>query len=146
VYTAKDLKKIKELPLNTDGWGITNNGKELIVTDGSNNLYFYEPGTFRLLRIQSVTADGVPTGALNELEYINGYIYANQYEYPYIFKIDPATGQITARIDLTDIVNRIKAKLPTANVLNGIAYNPQTKKLYVTGKWWPELYEINVAL
>lgn len=146
VYTAKDLKKIKELPLNTDGWGITNNGKELIVTDGSSNLYFYETGTFKLLRIQSVTADATPTAGLNELEYINGFIYANQYENPYVFKIDEGTGQIVGRIDLSDIVNRIKAKAPYANVLNGIAYNQETKKLYVTGKWWPELYEINVAL
>ena len=146
VYTAKDLKKIKELPLNTDGWGLTNNGKELIATDGSSNLYFYEPGTFRLLRVQSVVADGTPIAGLNEMEYINGFIYANQYQQPYIFKINPESGEIVGRLDLSDVVNRLKVKAPGADVLNGIAYNPDTKKLYITGKWWPELYEINVAL
>lgn len=146
VYTAKDLKKINELPLNTEGWGLTNNGKELIATDGSSNLYFYEPRTFRLLRVQGVTADATPIAGLNELEYINGFIYANQYQQPYIYKISPETGEIVGRFDLTDIVNRLKAKAPWADVLNGIAYNPETKKLYITGKWWPELYEINAAL
>lgn len=145
VYTAKDFKKIKELPINTEGWGITNNGKELIVTDGSSNLYFYEPGTFRLLRVQGVTMDGVPTAALNELEYINGFIYANQYETPYLFKIDQVTGEIVARVDLTEINNRIRAKAPYANVLNGIAYHRESNKIYVTGKWWPELYEISFS-
>ncbi len=146
VYSANDFKKIKEIPLNTEGWGITNDGKNLIVTDGSSNLYFYEPSTFRLLRTQSVTEDGTPVPNLNELEYINGFIYANQYEYNYILKIDPASGQVVAKMDLTDLANRALAKNPGANVLNGIAYNPDTKKVYVTGKLWPELYEIQFNL
>lgn len=143
VYAAKDFKKIKEFPLSTEGWGLTNDGKNLIVTDGSNNLYFYEPSTFRLLRTQSVTEDGMPSVNLNELEYINGFIYANQYQYPYIFKIDPNSGQILAKLDLSDLANRIKAKYPKADVLNGIAYHPGLKKIYVTGKLWPELFEID---
>ncbi len=144
VYTAADFKKIQEFPLPTEGWGITNNGKELIVTDGSNNLYFYDPATFRLLRTQGVTEDGSPSMNLNELEFINGYVYANQYSISnYIFKIDPASGQVVGKIDLTDLKNRIEAKYPAAEEVNGIAYNPQTKKIYVTGKYWPELYEIN---
>ncbi len=144
VYTATDFKKIKEFELNTEGWGITNDGKNLIATDGSNNLYFYDPATFRLLQTQGVTEDGAPAVNLNELEYINGYIYANQYSISnYIFKIDPESGHVVAKLDLTDLTNRVKSKRPQADVLNGIAYNPQTKKIYVTGKWWPELYEID---
>lgn len=143
VYTAKDFKKIKEFPINTEGWGITNNGKELIVTDGSSNLYFYEPSTFRLLRTQGVTEDGSPALNLNELEYINGYIYANQWQYPYILKIDPNSGHVVGKIDLTQLAQRAKAANPKEQFLNGIAYNPETKKLYVTGKYWPELYEIS---
>jgi len=143
VYTAKDFKKITEYPISTEGWGITNNGKELIVTDGSSNLYFYDPATFRLLRTQGVTEDGSPVIQLNELEYINDFIYANQYQYPYILKIDPNNGHVVGKLDLTELTQRVKAKYPQADVLNGIAFNPETKKVYVTGKLWPEIYEIN---
>ena len=142
VYTAKDFKKIKELRLNPEGWGLTNDGKNLIASDGSNNLYFYEPQTFRLLRVQAVTENEVPAVNINELEYINGFVYANQWQYNYILKIDPANGQVVAKMDLTELVKKIKIKDPHAQELNGIAYNPQTKKVYVTGKYWPELYEI----
>ena len=147
VYTAKDLQKVKELPLNTDGWGLTNDGKSLIVSDGSSNLYFYEPSTFRLLRTQGVTMDEMPISMLNELQYINGYIYANLWQTPYIVKIDPNSGQVLARLDFTNLVQRVQAKIPQHNTgneatLNGIAYNPETKKIYITGKLWPELYEV----
>ena len=142
VYDPITFKKIKELPLSTEGWGITNDGKNLIVSDGSSNLYFYDPSDFRLLHTQGVTEGGSPAINLNELEYINGYIYANQYEYNYILKIDPASGQVVAKMDLSELVNRVRSKDPQINVLNGIAYDSATKKIYVTGKWWPELYEI----
>ena len=142
VYTAKDFKKIKELRLNPEGWGMTNDGKNIIASDGSNNLYFYEPQTFRLLRVQAVTENEAPAVNINELEYINGFVYANQWQYNYILKIDPSNGQVVAKMDLTELVNKVKAKDPHAAELNGIAYNPQTKKVYVTGKYWPELYEI----
>jgi glutaminyl-peptide cyclotransferase len=142
VYDPKTLKKLKEFPLSTEGWGLTNDGKNLIVSDGSSNLYFYDPSTFRLLRTQGITENGAPAINLNELEYIKGYVYANQYEYNYILKIDPASGQVVAKIDLSDLVQRVRSKEPKINVLNGIAYDSATKKIYVTGKWWPELYEI----
>ena len=144
VYSAGDLKKIKEFPINTEGWGITHNGKELIVSDGSANLYYYEPSTFRLLRAQGVTEDGSPAVNLNELEFINGYVYANQWQYNYILKIDPNSGQVVGKMDLSELHNRAKAKNPSADVLNGIAYNEQAKKLYVTGKNWPEIYELQI--
>jgi len=142
VYTLKDFKKIKEFPLNTDGWGLTTDGKELIVSDGGSDLYFYDPPTFRLLRTQSVTEAGNLSYNLNELEYIDGYIYANQYQAPYIFKIDPANGQVVGKADLTNMWDRIKRVDPEADVPNGIAYDSTTKKIYITGKLWPELYEI----
>jgi glutaminyl-peptide cyclotransferase len=146
VYDARTFTKLKELPINTEGWGITNNGKELIVSDGSSNLYFYEPGTFRLLRTQMVTENGSPAVNLNELEYINGYVYANQWQYNYILKIDPASGQVVSKMDFTDLVKKVHAEKPDENYFNGIAYNPATKKLYVTGKNWPHLYEVAVSL
>lgn len=141
VYT-KDFKKVKELNINTEGWGITNNGTQLIVSDGSSNLYFYDPVTFRLLRTQSVTENGSPAVNLNELEYIDGYVYANQWQYNDIVKIDPESGQIIAKLDLTEIVNRVRSQTPGAEFLNGIAYHPETKKIYITGKLWPQLFEV----
>lgn len=144
-YTLKDFKKVKEFPINTEGWGITTDGKELIVSDGTSNLYYYEPSTFRLLRTQSVTEGGSLAFNLNELEYIDGYIYANQWQQPYIFKIEPSSGQIKGKADLNEIWKRVKSKDPHADVPNGIAYDTSSKKIFVTGKLWPELYEIQFA-
>ena len=145
VYTLKDFKKIKEYKIDTDGWGLTNDGKNLIVSTGGSDLYFYEPSAFKLLKIQTVTDAGSPTHDLNELEYINGFIYANQYHESYIFKIDPSTGKIVAKADLTGVLNMATAINPNAEVLNGIAYDQATKKIYVTGKFWPRLYEVQFS-
>lgn len=142
VYTLADFKKIKEFDISTEGWGITTNGKELIVSDGSSNLYFYEPATFRLLHTQAVTQNGDLSYNLNELEYIDNFIYANQWQQPYILKINPNSGQIVGRIDVTSIWDRVKQIDPMADVPNGIAYDAVSKKIYITGKLWPELYEV----
>jgi glutaminyl-peptide cyclotransferase len=143
-WSLKDFKKLKEFTINTEGWGITNDGKSLIVTDGGSNLYFYDPSTFRLLRTQGVTDGGNLAFNLNEIEYADGFIYANQWQYPYILKIDQ-NGQVVAKSDLTEVWNRVKAKDPASDVPNGIAYDTATKKMYVTGKRWPELYEIQFS-
>lgn len=145
VYTLKDFKKVKEFPIATEGWGITTNGKELIVSDGSANLYYYDPSTFQLLKSQMVTESGSPSHNLNELEYIDGFIYSNQWQYPYILKIDPTTGKVVAKADLTEVRKLVLAKDPNADYLNGIAYDAATKKVYVTGKLWPDLYEIQFS-
>jgi glutamine cyclotransferase len=146
IYSLKDFKKLKEFTFAAaEGWGMTTDGKEIIASDGTSNLYYYEPGSFRLLRTQSVTEAGSLAYNLNELEYIDGYIYANQWQAPYILKIDPSSGAIIAKADLKDVWNRVKAKDPLADVPNGIAYDPATKKMYVTGKRWPELYEIQLS-
>lgn len=144
-YTLNDFKKVKEFRIDTEGWGITHNGQELIVSDGTSNLYYYNPSNFQLLRTQSITEAGNLSYNLNELEYIDGFIYANQWQYPYIFKIDPGSGSIVGKIDLTDIWNRVKAREPQADVPNGIAYDSAAKKIYITGKKWPELYEIELS-
>lgn len=144
VYTLPDLKKVKEFSISTEGWGITHNGQELIVSDGSSNLYFYEPATFRLLRSQSITQDGELVNNINELEFIDGSIYANQWQYPYILKINPETGIIDGIVNLSMIWDKLKRNHPQAanDVPNGIAYDAATKKIYITGKNWPELYEV----
>jgi len=142
VYTMKDFRKVKELPLNTDGWGITTDGTNLIVSDGGSDLYFYEPSSFKLVKKITVTDGGSPAYNINELEFINGYVYANQWQLPYLMKIDPNTAQVVAKADLTEIWRRIKDKDPHADVPNGIAYDSSSKKIYITGKKWPELYEV----
>jgi glutaminyl-peptide cyclotransferase len=139
-YTVNDMKKVREFAIATEGWGLTNNGKELIVSDGSSNLYYYEPATFRLLRTQSVTMDEMPMSNLNELEFINGYLYANRWQTPYILKIEPSSGVVQARLDFSDLVSRVQAKIPgrdtgTDATLNGIAYNDSTNKIYITATW-----------
>ena len=144
-WSLKDFKKLKEFTINTEGWGITNDGKNLIVTDGGSNLYFYESSTFRLLRTLGVTDGGNLAFNLNEIEYADGFIYANQWQYPYILKIDQNTAQVVAKSDLTEVWNRVKAKDAASDVPNGIAYDTATKKMYVTGKRWPELYEIQFS-
>lgn len=145
VYTLKDFKKIKEYKINTEGWGITNDGVNLIVSTGSGDLYFYEPSTFKLLTKSTIFEGSNPTINLNELEYIDGYVYANQWLYPYILKIDTKAAKVVAKYDLTDMWKRIKQKDPGADVPNGIAYDEATKKIYVTGKLWPDLYEIKLG-
>lgn len=146
MYSLNDFKKIGEFKFAADqGWGMTTDGKSIIATDGSSRLYYYEPGTFRLLKTQDVTEGGNLSYNLNEPEYINGYIYANQWEAPYVLKINPATGEIVAKADLTSMWERIKTMDPKADVPNGIAYDSATKKIYITGKWWPELYEIQLG-
>lgn len=144
-YTLKDFKKVKEFKIGTQGWGITTNGQELIVSDGTSNLYYYNPSTFQLLRSQSITEGGSLSYNLNELEYIDGFVYANQWQQPYILKIDPGSGTIVGKIDLSNVWSRVKAKDPQADVPNGIAYDTASKKIYITGKKWPELYEIQLG-
>lgn len=145
VYTLKDLKKVKEYDIATEGWGITNDGQKLIVSTGSGMLYYYEPSTFKLLSKNSIIEGSGSTYNLNELEYIDGYVYANQYVKPYILKIDLSLGKVIAKYDLNDMWERIQAKKPDADVPNGIAYDEITKKIYVTGKYWPEMYEIQLG-
>ena len=108
-------------------------------------MYYYDPSTFKLLKTQDVTEAGSLSYNLNELEFIDGFIYANQYQAAYIFKIDPATGAIVAKADLSKLWNRVKNINPEVDVPNGIAWDPATKKMYITGKWWPELYEVQFS-
>ncbi|HEX5651532.1 MAG TPA: glutaminyl-peptide cyclotransferase [Chitinophagaceae bacterium] len=142
MYSLKDFKKLKEFMIPTEGWGITTDGKELIVSDGTSNLNYYEPGSFRPLRTVSITEGGSLVNNVNELEFINGYIYANKYQSDYILKIDPVTGIVVGKADLSNLADQLRARYPGIDVLNGIAYDAASNKIYITGKWWPELYEI----
>lgn len=146
VYDAKTLKKLQEFPLKTEGWGITNDGTNLIVSDGSSNLYFLDPNTFATAKIVSVTDNSGAISDLNELEYINGAVFANKWETNYIYKIDPSNGKVLGRADLTGLLGQYAKDFSTEGksdaVLNGIAYDSVNKKTYITGKLWPKLFEV----
>lgn len=145
VYSVKDFKKIKELPFSGEGWGLTHDSTSLIATNGSNNLYYYEPGTFKLLKKVEVNENNTPAVNLNELEYVNGFIYANQWQMNYILKIDPKDGNVVAKMDLSSLNDQEKVSNPNLREFNGIAYNPETKKFYVTGKNWSKIYQLQFS-
>ena len=133
------LKKTFHYP--TEGWGMTTDGTDLIMSDGSAALIFLDPKTLHQKRYVIVSDDKSEIGFLNELEYVDGEIYANIWKKSLIAKISPKTGKVTAWIDLTGI-NPDPAKLKYPYVLNGIAYDKKSKHLIISGKCWPVLYEI----
>lgn len=140
-----NFKKIRTFDIDKEGWGLTNNGTELILTNGSGDLFFYAPQTMKLLRVQTVTENGSPSYNLNELEYADGYVYANQYTYPYVLKIDITTGVVVAKYDLSRLWEQCKQQYANTEVPNGIAYDREQKKWYVTGKYWPLLFQIQLG-
>jgi glutamine cyclotransferase len=142
VYDAKTLKKLQEFTYNTEGWGMTHDSASLIMGDGSSNLYYIDPVTFKTQKILGVVDQNGPVSNINELEYIDGFIYANQWQTPYILKIDPNSGKIVGKLNLDTLVNEVGNKFPEHDYLNGIAYNPETRTVFVTGKRWPTIYEI----
>ncbi|HYF31444.1 MAG TPA: glutaminyl-peptide cyclotransferase [Chitinophagaceae bacterium] len=142
VYDPATLKKLGEFSYNTEGWGLTHDSASLIMSDGSSNLYFLDPVTYRNQRIVGVSDQNGPVGNLNELEYIDGFVYANQWQTNYILKIDPNTGKVVGKLDLSTLVNEINFRTPGHDYLNGIAYNPASGTVFVTGKRWSQLYEI----
>ena len=148
VYDINDIKNpIKQLSWPYEGWGMTNNGTDLIISDGSANLYFVDPENFsRPKTTILVKHENDPVGNLNELEYVNGFIYANVWQTNYIYKIDPSNGNVIGRIELPDLKQQYFADKVTdrTDVLNGIAYDSSTKKMYITGKRWPKMFEIEV--
>ncbi len=131
---------------DTEGWGLTHDGQRLILSDGSARLFFLNPRTLRPERTLVVRAAGQPVERLNELEYIQGRIWANVWMTPRIAIIHPASGQVEAWLDLTGLVLLAQARNPNPDaVLNGIAYDAQNNRLFVTGKLWPFLFEIEVV-
>lgn len=127
-----------------EGWGLTQNGQDIIMSDGTAELRFLDPETLQERRRIRVTANGRPVDRLNELEFVNGEILANVWMTPRIARIDPASGNVTGWIDLTPLVQQTAGGDYDA-VLNGIAYDAQRDRLFVTGKNWPRLYEIDLV-
>jgi len=148
VYDFKTFKKLKEFSYSGEGWGMTNDGKYLIMDDSSNNLYYRDPETFQVVKSIGVTDNNGPLAKINELEYADGVIYANVWLTNYIVKIDPASGNVLAKADFSYVLNKYAPGALTdeqqANyaVLNGIAYDSVGKRFFVTGKNWPKLFEV----
>ncbi len=143
VYDAKSFQKIKEFTLPTaEGWGMTTNGKELIMSDGTNNLSFLDPNSLRVIKTLAVSENGYALDYLNELEYIKGFIYANVWSTNSIVKINPDDGKVIGRLELNFLAYDAQEKYAGSLEMNGIAYDSINEKVYVTGKMWPKVYEI----
>jgi len=143
-WDLKTLTRKKTFRYAGEGWALTQDGKHLIMSDGSPVLKFRDPVTFKEVRRIQVTADGRAVGNLNELEWVKGEILANIWQTHLIARIDPATGKVKAWIDLTGLPETLAGGNPDA-VLNGIAYDRDHDRLFVTGKDWPHLYEIRLT-
>lgn len=151
VYDAKTLQQVATFKYNFgEGWGMTTDGKNLIISTGSSNLYFVDPANFKTIKSVGVYNQYGPLAAINELEYIKGFVYANIWQQDMIAKIDPASGKVVGMVNLSDL--RGKYGFPPLGsgtesdpeVLNGIAYDSTTNRVFITGKNWPKLFEVKL--
>ncbi len=143
VYDKESFRLLREFNYSTEGWGITYDGKRLIMSDGTSTLRFLDPETFSEIgRIEVFDNDG-PVSRLNELEYVQGEIYANVWQTDRIARISPETGRVTGWIDLAGLLSP-EDRSEAVDVLNGIAYDVVNDRLFVTGKLWPKVFEIVV--
>lgn len=140
-YALETLTPIGELYYSTQGWGLESDGTHIYMTDGTENIYVVNPATFEVVRtIQAYTNEG-PQRMLNELEFIDGLLYANVYLTDEIVAIDPSSGAVARRVHLDGLLPQ-RERTPSAEVLNGIAYDAERKAIYLTGKYWPKLYHV----
>ena len=143
IYYLEDFALLDQFSYQTEGWGLAHDGKHLIMSDGTNKLYFLDPGSQQIVKTIEVTFMGEAITRLNELEYIRGELFANIWQRNYIVRIDPETGEVLGWIDLSGILPE-ELQIPETDVLNGIAYDPAADRLFITGKRWPRLYEIRL--
>jgi glutamine cyclotransferase len=144
IYDSKTWSALGNFHYPGEGWALTHDDKRLIMSDGSSALRFLDPATLRELS-RVVVRDGTrPIANVNELEYIEGEIWANVWQTERIVRIDPRTGQVNSWVDLTGLL-KPSDRTPDADVLNGIAYDAAKRRIFVTGKRWPKLYEIRVV-
>lgn len=140
-FDPSTLELIKTHDLEGEGWGLTHNDEHLIMSDGSSRLRFLDPDTLETVRTIAVRMDGRRVPQLNELEYANGHIYANIWHKDYVVKIDPDTGNVIGKVDLANLIPR--SRRADDAVLNGIAYDKENNRWFVTGKLWPTLFEVH---
>lgn len=139
----EDMEKINELRYAGEGWGLTSDGTHLIMSDGTSMLRFMDPKTFEEKHRLLVRLRGFRTASLNELEYVGGKIFANVWMQNLIYEIDPKTGEVTKQIDLSGLWPN--KERPKEGVLNGIAFNPKTRRMLLTGKYAPKIWEVEVV-
>jgi glutamine cyclotransferase len=144
IYDASTFKRIDSFTYkNPEGWSLTTDGHSIIMSDGTAALTYLDPVSLQPTKVLAVTENDNPLDQLNELEYINGFIYANVWLTDHIVKIDPSSGKVVGKIDCSSLTLENRNKNPQADVLNGIAYDSASNKIYVTGKLWPAIYEIS---
>jgi glutaminyl-peptide cyclotransferase len=147
IYDAKNYKQIGQFTFpSKEGWGMTTDGYSLIMSDGTNTLTYLDSSSFAVQKSLSVTDYNGAVTKLNELEYIGDYIYANVYTTNQIVKINPNSGEVVGRLDLTSLAQEVKLKYPSALEMNGIGYDSTKGKVYITGKMWPHIYEITFSI
>jgi glutamine cyclotransferase len=142
VYDLDTFEPLRTFRYDGEGWGLTTDGEALIMSDGTATLRFLDPETFRVVRRVDVQEDGRTVARLNELEYIDGEIWANVWYDDRIARIDPATGDVIGWLDLSGLYPRTERG--AEDVLNGIAYDDESGRLFVTGKNWPKLFELEI--
>ena len=145
VYDKNTFALQTQFPYPTEGWGIAHDGEKLMMSDGTNVIYFRHPDTFEELGRIEVTDSAGPVPYLNELEYIKGQLFANVWRTDRIVRIDPKTGAVTGWIDLTGLLPQTDRLQHRVDVLNGIAYDAEMDRIFVTGKWWPKVFEIKLV-
>ncbi|MCS6624572.1 glutaminyl-peptide cyclotransferase [Roseibacterium beibuensis] len=145
IWDAADLGPRGDFTYNGEGWGLTDDGRRLILSDGTPALRFLDAETQAETGRVPVTLDGRPLGQINELEWVDGEVFANIWRSDVIVRIDPATGRVTGVIDLTGLLPDRRGMDPGDDVLNGIAWDPENRRLFVTGKNWPSLFEIRLT-
>lgn len=146
IYDLATLKPLARFPYAGEGWALTSDGKQLYMSDGTPVIRILDPDTLKQTGQIDVTADGQPLQNINELEWVKGQIYANVWLTTRIARIDPASGKVTGWIELAGLVPKPQQLAdPTNDVLNGIAWDAQHDRLFVTGKCWPKLYEIRLV-
>jgi len=143
VYSADTFQVAREFSYETEGWGLTFDGKNLILSDGSSDLFYLDPQTFAVVKKLAVRMNGRPIPELNELEFIDGEIWANVWQTDLILRIDPSTGVVGSFLNLNGILAPADRR-GTEDVLNGIAYDSEKKRIFVTGKLWPRIFEIKL--
>jgi glutamine cyclotransferase len=143
IYDAKSYKQIGTFHYsNQEGWGMTTDGRSIIMSDGTNTITYWDPNNLKEIKKLNVTFNGSSALYMNELEYINGFIYANVWTTNNIAKIDPDNGKIVGIIDLTSLYLKARKENPQSEATNGIAYDPKRDRILVTGKFWPFIYQI----
>ena len=144
VYDFKTFKEIRQFTYDTEGWGMTTDNNNLIMSDGSEKLYFLDTTSLKPVKTLTVTSNGLVLKGINELEFIDGYIFANVWQTSTVVKIDMNTGAVTGMLDLSPLTKLAHDLSPKVDVLNGIAWHPKTKLLLVTGKFWPHIYVLKL--